>query len=614
MPKQRRTRPPLCLLVALALGLGTVGEASASAPFGQWRVLKPGDERAEVPGLPPHLARTTRIDVTRAKDSSAATVTYAAASPKSTLQLACRTTTSVVPIATYTTSSASGSVVIPHVPTSRAPSCEFIVRHVESGVEAKIPPLMSLPRQTHVGFTSSRSEMAVYWVSGYAGESPPEVEYGFAPDDLRLTSTGTSRTYTADMMCNAPANTSGVGAFLDPGFVHRVVLENLPPRTRIFYRHGSEAHGWSAVQSFVSRRAADDRTSVKFLMYADQALPVPEFGPAWRLTAPVVADVTENGFDAFLLHPGDLGYAEGSTFVWDVWGELVEPIAARIPYMVTVGNHEYDHDGFGGVDPSGAPPGGWHPQNEGEPFGNMGNDSHGECGVPTAARFDGTGNGNGVFWYSFDEGPVHVVVFSSEHDWRTGSIQHRWIDGDLEKVDRSVTPWVLVATHRMMYTTQMDEEADFRVSLGMRQHLEPLLVKHRVNMMLVGHQHSYERSCPVVNGTCVDNGTVHLTVGSAGATLEKHGVRPFKDAACPWNKRAFAAHDQDHTHKMNPSQFSPKYGNFSLVHRNRFGYIRLAASAEEMDVEFVEVPSAKERHEDVRITDRVTLKNPLWLD
>ena len=57
----------------------------------------------------------------------------------------------------------------------------------------------------------------------------------------------------------------------------------------------------------------------------------------------------EAGFDSFLLHPGDLGYAEGSTVVWDTWAQLIEPISKAVPYMVTVGNHEYNHVGLGGT-------------------------------------------------------------------------------------------------------------------------------------------------------------------------------------------------------------------------------------------------------------------------
>ena len=275
----------------------------------------------------------------------------------------------------------------------------------------------------------------------------------------------------------------------------------------------------------------------------------------------MVQDI-DNGFDGFLLHPGDLGYAEGSGAIWDIWGGLVEPITSRVAYEVTVGNHEYDHSGTK-IDPSGAPPTGWHPQDGPTPetWGNFNDDSQGECGVPTAARFDGTGStgSNGVFWYSFDEGGVHVVTMSSEHDWRRGSRQYAWLERDLMSVDRTVTPWIVLSTHRMMYTTQLNETGDYKVSLGFRDHVEPLLRTFKVNLMLVGHQHSYERSCPAMNGTCAPDGrsgTTHLVVGSAGATHEK-------------------------------GAFSPALGNFSVKHVDDYGYVRVDANRTRMRIEFV---------------------------
>ncbi len=45
---------------------------------------------------------------------------------------------------------------------------------------------------------------------------------------------------------------------------------------------------------------------------------MPLFEKAWRMTKQVVQDI-DNGFDGFLLHPGDLGYAEGSGAIWDIW-------------------------------------------------------------------------------------------------------------------------------------------------------------------------------------------------------------------------------------------------------------------------------------------------------
>ena len=87
-----------------------------------------------------------------------------------------------------------------------------------------------------------------------------------------------------------------------------MLLTGLPPSTKIFYRV-SHGNALTAEASFTSRKAAD-ADAVKFIMYADQALPVPFFAPAWRQVNQVVKDL-DAGYDGFLLHPGDLGYAEG---------------------------------------------------------------------------------------------------------------------------------------------------------------------------------------------------------------------------------------------------------------------------------------------------------------
>mmetsp|Transcript_14424 Transcript_14424/g.17316 ORF Transcript_14424/g.17316 Transcript_14424/m.17316 type:complete len:180 (+) Transcript_14424:37-576(+) len=174
---------------------------------------------------------------------------------------------------------------------------------------------------------------------------------------------------------------------------------------------------------------------------------------------------------------------------------------------------------------------------------------------------------------------------SSEHDWTVGSIQYKWLANDLASAasNRTLTPWIVLATHRMMYTTQLQEEGDFKVSLAMREHLEPLLYKYRVNLMLVGHQHSYERSCPAYKGECVDDGvsgTTHIVAGSAGASAEKGG-------------------------------FSPSLGNFSVAHVNDYGYLRLSANSSMLHVEFVRTNSYEnesgEKQPPGSVWDSVTL-------
>ena len=41
-----------------------------------------------------------------------------------------------------------------------------------------------------------------------------------------------------------------------------------------------------------------------------------------------------------VLHVGDISYADGYQPDWDLFLQKVEPVAAKVPYMVSPGNHE----------------------------------------------------------------------------------------------------------------------------------------------------------------------------------------------------------------------------------------------------------------------------------
>jgi len=61
-----------------------------------------------------------------------------------------------------------------------------------------------------------------------------------------------------------------------------------------------------------------------------------------------------------------------------------------------------------------------------------------------------------LFWlkcrYSYDQSLVHTVMLSSEHNMTIGSSQYVWLENDLAKVNRSITPWLVVEMHRPMYS------------------------------------------------------------------------------------------------------------------------------------------------------------------
>lgn len=62
-----------------------------------------------------------------------------------------------------------------------------------------------------------------------------------------------------------------------------------------------------------------------------------------------------------LVHIGDLSYAKGRTYTWDQFGAIVQPVATRIPYMVGIGNYEYDYLVNGEGHNLSGNNNGWHP-------------------------------------------------------------------------------------------------------------------------------------------------------------------------------------------------------------------------------------------------------------
>jgi acid phosphatase type 7 len=111
-------------------------------------------------------------------------------------------------------------------------------------------------------------------------------------------------------------------------------------------------------------------------------------------------------------------------------------------------------------------------------------------------------------------------MISSEHDPSPGMPLGDWLAADLAAVDRSLTPWLLVGIHRPIVETEL-YESDYDVAAGLRAILEPLLLRHSVDVVLAGHYHSFQRSCPMANLTCVSKGgIVHYTTGAAGSSLD----------------------------------------------------------------------------------------------
>ena len=113
------------------------------------------------------------------------------------------------------------------------------------------PGLAKSPAQGHLAFADKTNEMWVLWVS--SSKKVPTVHYSTSPGTATIaasltttvlssitinTTTGTSGTYHASDMCSAPANQTGQQLFIDPGYMHRVLLKGLKADTDYYYTFG----------------------------------------------------------------------------------------------------------------------------------------------------------------------------------------------------------------------------------------------------------------------------------------------------------------------------------------------------------------------------------------
>ncbi len=214
------------------------------------------------------------------------------------------------------------------------------------------------PTHIHLAYGDRIDQMFVSYLTN-SSQFTPQCQYGFDPSSLNFRQNGTTTTYTASDMCEGKANIWGPQNFIDPGYMHTMLLEDLRPSTRYYYRVGTDEHGWSAIYLFTNR-PANKEEAVNLIAYGDMGLSPVEPG-AQSTIERVTARVMSVNFTC-LLHIGDISYARGTGALWDAFMTQIEPIAARIPYMAGIGNHEYDHVEGGEKDPSGAPePGGFRP-------------------------------------------------------------------------------------------------------------------------------------------------------------------------------------------------------------------------------------------------------------
>ncbi|CAH0755500.1 unnamed protein product [Diatraea saccharalis] len=264
------------------------------------------------------------------------------------------------------------------------------------------------PEQVHISFGAKTNDIVATWSTFNDTESI--VRYGVSSPDQETS--GSSEVFVDG------------GNMKRRQWIHRATMKDLKFDTHYVYQVGSE-DGWSEQFTFKTPPAGED-WPVRIAIYGDMGLNGSKSLPFLR------REVAEGRYD-LILHVGDFAYdmQEREGRVGDAFMRLLQPLAARVPYMTCPGNHESAY-----------------------------NFSH------YSSRFTMPGP-NSNLYYSFDVGPIHFVSISTEVYYFTEYgiklmvEQYEWLKRDLTianmDVNRRVRPWVIVFGHRPMYCSNSDD-------------------------------------------------------------------------------------------------------------------------------------------------------------
>eukprot|EP00850_Spirogloea_muscicola_P011843 SM000075S21932 [mRNA] locus=s75:106581:115259:+ [translate_table: standard] len=352
------------------------------------------------------------------------------------------------------------------------------------------------PTQGHVGYRSITDQsvnVAIQWTT--RDYLSPVVQWGLSADKMTYTVPATPSTYTRAEMCGPPANTTG---WRDPGTFNTAFL-SLPFKTRpgpyptrILWiadygnanPDGADQFGVDSSSIFFrpppSPGSAPDPTNFARWFSEDQQVinsDQEEQGASLATANALYYEAYKTGLNYNALFiSGDISYARGFQGQWEQFWKQTEGITQRVPVMITMGNHERDWPGTGDRF-SAYPP--------------LDLDS----GLPT---------------------------YSTEHNVSRGSPQWTYIVEDLQSVNRSKTPWVIVSGHRPVHIDSLDgvlPSSNLLAGEEILANLEDVFMLYEVDLILAGHHHSYQRTFPVYKRNVTATGPVYVVAGNAGFQL-----------------------------------------------------------------------------------------------
>ncbi|KAK7114361.1 acid phosphatase type 7-like isoform X2 [Littorina saxatilis] len=358
------------------------------------------------------------------------------------------------------------------------------------------PPSHAPVQGLHLALEGSEG-LRVTWMNparpSIGGKFYPQCMFGPEGSNLSHVVSAHFYTYTAGMFAHV-LNT----AVLDLSVIPCVNKTSSPCVKALAYQCGDKAFGFGDVlHANIQDKVVPLTPGPQFAVIGDMGVP-----HGLKTIDSIASRMSGGGLGEveMLLHAGDITYANhygtkthNNSYVWVEYMNALQSVVGKVPYMTAPGNHEAQFEFAAYLN--------WLP-------------------MPNKAS-----SSDSPFWFSFDYLGVHVLSFSTEHDFTPNSTQHRWIEQDLKRANgnRARVPWLVVIGHRPLYCSSLicwerchDEATTFR------SNLEELLYQYRVDAMITGHNHQYERSYPVYLGKATQKNyinpqaPVYIVDGAAG--------------------------------------------------------------------------------------------------
>jgi len=242
-------------------------------------------------------------------------------------------------------------------------------------------------------------------------------------------------------------------------FVQRADLDGLEPHTLYCYQVMSRDGPLTEPGPLITAAAPGQDEPVRFVVIGDT-------GSGSAAQQAIARRMGAEPFD-FIVHLGDLAYEEGSAEQLQTrFFEVYKDYLSFAPVFPVIGNHD-------------------RRTRNGGPYLEA-------FVLPPPERY-----------YSFNWGDVHIVALDTTGGYKE---QIEWLKHDLSANRQRFT---IVVGHHPMYTGSIRGP-----HLALRKRFWPLLAFYQVNLVVMGHEHHYERFAR-------RSGIIHIVSGGGGGRLTR---------------------------------------------------------------------------------------------